>query len=50
MLSNSRNLVRLASRTRSGVRTLVAVTRHQSEPVKQSFDSSLHTHVDREVG
>jgi len=48
MLSNSRNLVRIASRTRSGVRTLVAATRHQTEPVKQSFDSSLHTHVDRE--
>lgn len=48
MLSNSRNFVRLASRTRSGVKTLVAATKHQSAPVKQSLDSSLHTHADRE--
>jgi len=48
MLSNSRNFVRLASRTRSGVKTLVAATKHQSAPVKQSLDSCLHTHADRE--
>ena len=49
MLSNSRTLVRLASRTRSGVKSVVAVTRHPT-PVKQTqHDSGLHTHIDRDV-
>ena len=54
MLSNSRTLMRLASRQRSGHKLLGAVSQAQARtPLAQNtIDTSLHTHVapvDRDV-
>ena len=54
MLSNSRTLMRLASRQRSGQKLLGAVSQAQARtPLAQNtIDTSLHTHVapvDRDV-
>ena len=51
MLSNSRNLVRLASRHRNGSKILAAVSQSQTKsPVVQNkIESNIHTHVDKNV-